>query len=180
MSQKTNKLIWEYVESFTIAIVLALIIRTFVVQPFKIPTGSMHTTLLEGDRILVNKFIYRFKEPEIGDVVVFKSPETANKDYIKRLAAQNGDKIQIKNGRIWLNNQLLDHPDIFRQNYYYNRGEYAAEDSVYVVPEGKMFVLGDNSLSSHDSRYWGPFARKYLEGKAFLIFWPPHRIRIIR
>ena len=102
MSNKIKSEIREWLESLLIALVLALVIRAFVVQAFKIPTGSMRPTLLEGDRILVNKFLYKFKEPSRGDVIVFKYPEDKKKDFIKRLIAVGGETVEIKNGGIYI------------------------------------------------------------------------------
>lgn len=179
MSSKKQTLLWEYVESFFIAIALALIVRSFIVQPFKIPSGSMRPTLIEGDRILVNKYVYRFQEPQAGDIMVFRSLETPQRDFIKRLVGVGEESVEIKEGKIWTNNRLLNTPQIFRDNFYYNRGNYGEEEKAIVVPLGHYFVLGDNSGSSLDSRFWGFVPRKNVLGKAFFIFWPPHRMRIL-
>jgi signal peptidase I len=180
MNDKMRYLMKEWVEPIVIAVVLALIIRTFVVQAFKIPTGSMRTTLMEGDRILVNKFIYRFTQPKRGDVIVFISPEDKKKDFIKRLVGLPNENIQILNGAILVNNNPLEEGSVLKKQKYYNRGDFGAEDQKVTVPPDAYYVLGDNSISSRDSRYWGFMPKKYLLGKAFLIYWPPNRIRIIK
>lgn len=171
----------ENLEVVVTAVILALLIRTFVVQAFKIPTGSMRMTLIEGDRILVNKFIYRFRAPERGDIVVFKYPEDTKKDFIKRLIGLPGEKIRIKDGRIWADGRLIDQPDIFQEIYYYNKPgtPYGADGIEIEVPEDSYFVLGDNSASSRDSRYWGFVPKKYMLGEAFLIYWPVYRMRML-
>ncbi|MEW6171305.1 MAG: signal peptidase I [Candidatus Omnitrophota bacterium] len=181
----------EWIESILIALVLALLIRTFIIQAFKIPTGSMRPTLLEGDRILVSKFIYgaklpfsnkhlpAFKAPKRGDVVVFIYPEDLKRDFIKRLVGLPGDVIEIKDGVIYVNDKPLNEAP-FNQHFYYNRGEYPEEGEKITVPEDSYYVLGDNSSSSKDSRYWGFLNKKYLLGQAFLIYWPPQRIRLIK
>lgn len=190
---KYNKksVIREWVESIIVAFILAMFIRTFVVQAFKIPTGSMRPTLLEGDLILVNKFIYgakvpfsnlnlpRLREPLRGDVVVFIYPENPKKDFIKRLIGLPGETIQIKDGTIYVNEVPLLEP-VFNQRYYYNRGEFVKEGQKIKVPSDSFFVLGDNSASSQDSRYWGFVPHKNILGKAIVIYWPPQRIRIIK
>ncbi len=176
--QKAKPVIKEYGESLLIAFVLAMIIRTFVVQAFKIPTGSMKPTFVEGDRILVSKFIYKFKDPERGDVIVFKYPENPKLAFIKRLIGKAGDKIRIKNGRILIDGQEVYIKQI-NANFYYNRGKYGGIDQDVMVPEDALFALGDNSANSKDSRYWGFVPAKNLIGKAILIYWPPYRMRLI-
>jgi len=187
-----RKPVWrEWLESIVIAFLLAMVIRTFIVQAFRIPTGSMRTTLIEGDIILVNKFIYGAKvpfinfrlpalrEPKRGDVVVFIYPEDPKKDFIKRLVAVAGESVEIKNGTLYVNEQPLLEP-VFNRTYYYNRGDFGREGRKIKVPQGSLFVLGDNSASSQDSRYWGFVPSGNLLGKAMIIYWPPNRIRIIK
>jgi signal peptidase I len=191
--QETRKksAVREWIESIVIAFILAMVIRTFVIQAFKIPTGSMRPTLLEGDAILVNKFIYgakipftdwslpEIRKPRRQDVIVFIYPNEPKKDFIKRLVAVGGETVEIKNGTIYINDKPLDNP-VFNQNYYYNRGEYGAIGKKIIVPKDSFFVLGDNSASSQDSRYWGFVPKKNILGKALIIYWPPNRIRIIK
>jgi len=191
MSDKKKSVIREWVESIVVAFILAMVIRTFVVQAFKIPTGSMRTTLLEGDLILVNKFIYGAKipltglslpalrQPKRGDVIVFISPESPKKDFIKRLVALPGETAEIKSGTVYINDKPLT-DSVFNQRYYYNRGEFGEESKKIKIPENSFFVLGDNSASSQDSRYWGFVPRKNILGEALVIYWPPQRIRIIK
>lgn len=180
MNEKVRYLLKEWVEPIVIAVILALIIRTFIVQAFKIPTGSMRPTLMEGDRILVNKFIYKFKEPQRGDVIVFISPEDKKKDFIKRLVGLPGEKIEISNGTALINDIAIGEDSAIRERYYYNRGDFGKKDESLDIPDNAYYVLGDNSISSRDSRYWGFLPKKYLIGKAFLIYWPPTRIRLIK
>ena len=180
MNDRMRYFMKEWVEPIVIAVILALIIRTFIVQAFKIPTGSMRPTLIEGDRILVNKFIYKFKGPERGDVIVFLSPEDKKKDFIKRLVGLSGEKIEISNGTILVDDKAIDKDSVIKERYYYNRGDFGKEGQILEIPEDTYFVLGDNSISSRDSRYWGFLPKKYLIGKAFLIYWPPTRIRLLR
>ena len=168
----------ENLESILWAVTLALVIRTFIMAPFKIPSGSMRPTLLEGDRILVSKIVYRFRQPQRGEIVVFRFPEDPKRPFIKRLIAVGGDKAEIRDGRIWINGQLCESPMI-RDTYYYNQGQYGQEGEPVDVPAGSFYVLGDNSASSHDSRFWGFVSRPLVIGKAVCIFWPPWRIRIL-
>ena len=110
MNERTKAVIREWIESLVIALILALLIRGFVVQAFKIPTGSMRPTLLEGDRLLVNKFIYRFKEPGRGDIIVYRFPKDRKKDYIKRLIAKGGETVEIRKGNIYIDGNLVEDP----------------------------------------------------------------------
>lgn len=190
MNPKIRVIIREYAESIIIALILALIVRTFIVQAFKIPSGSMIPTLQIGDRILVNKFLYGAKipftdwrlpavrQPKRGDIIVFIYPEDKKKDFIKRLIAFEGEIVEIKDGMIYVDGQPVEEP-ILKKRFYYNRGDLL-EGAKFKVPEGHYFVLGDNSASSRDSRYWGALEKKYLLGKAWLIYWPPKRIRLIK
>jgi len=145
-----------------------------------ISTGSMRPTLMEGDRIFVNKFIYRFKDPQRGDVIVFISPEDKKKDFIKRLVGLPGENVQISNGRILINGKPVEENSKLNKRYYYNTGDFGKEGNILTVPKDAFFVLGDNSGSSRDSRYWGFMPKKYLLGKAIFIYWPPNRIGIIK
>jgi len=170
----------EWVEPIIIAVILALIIRTFVVQAFKIPTGSMRPTLMEGDRILVNKFVYKFTQPKRGDVIVFISPEDKKKDFIKRLIGLPNENIEISNGAILINSSPVEEGPVLNKRRYYNRGDFGMEGQNITIPNDAYYVLGDNSISSRDSRYWGFMPKKFLLGKAFLIYWPPNRIGMIK
>ena len=189
--------IWEWIESILFALIIAVVIRVFIVEPYRIPSGSMRPTLIEGDIILVNKFMYGARipftdirlpgltKPKRGDVIVFIYPEDRKKNFIKRLIGFPGDNVEIKNGLIYVNDKPLDDP-IFNQNidgsvrFYYNKGSLAKENQKITVPNGSLFVLGDNSRSSLDSRYWGFVPYKSLLGKAIVIYWPLKRVRIIR
>jgi len=180
LKEKSKRLIREYAESLLIAAILALIIRTFIVTPFKIPTGSMEPTLMPGDKIFVNRFIYRIHPPRRGDVIVFRYPENPRRDFIKRLVAFEGETTEIDNGKIVINGEIVDTPAIFQKIHYNNRGAYGKEGAQITVPRDCYFVLGDNTGSSRDSRYWGFVPRKLLLGEAFVIWWPPRRLGRIK
>jgi len=182
----------EYAESIVLAIFLAVLVRTFLLQAFKIPTGSMRPTLMEGDRILVDKVVYGIKipftrlalpavrKPQRGDLVVFRSPDDIHKDFIKRLVAVGGDEVEIRDLRLWINGRPLTEPPVFRERVYYNRGSYGDAGKPVKIPPGHCFFLGDNSNSSRDSRYWGTLSEGKMIGRAFLIYWPPKRIRWLK
>lgn len=192
MKPHTKMIIREWVESILIAVVLALFIRAFFIQAFKIPSGSMRPTLLEGDKIMVNKLLYGpkipftnyklpgLREPRRGDIVVFKYPEDRKKDFIKRLIAAGGETIEISNGNIIINGKALEGPPEILKFYYYDRGHYGAEGNAVKVPDGACFVLGDNSDSSRDSRYWGFVSKDDIIGRAMFVWWPPWRIQKLK
>ena len=165
----------EWIHSILVALVLTLIIRTFVVQAFKIPSGSMRPTLLEGDKLFVNKYIYRFKSPQRGDIVVFKYPVDRKKDFIKRLVAFGGEEVEIRDGKIYVDGRALDDPKTFGKFYYYNHDPYGGPREVVKVPADNYFVLGDNSANSTDSRFWGFVPKKNMLGKAIFRWWPLNR-----
>jgi signal peptidase I len=175
INPKTKSVVREYVESIVIAVVLALFVRAFIVQAFKIPTGSMKPTLNESNRIFVNKYIYRFSQPQRGDIVVFKYPEDPKKDFIKRLIAKEGETVEISDGDILIDGKPADEPRI-KAIYYYNRGDWGQPKQKITVPKDCFYVLGDNSASSRDSRYWGFVPKRYILGKAIFRYWPLNAI----
>ena len=181
----------EYFESIVIAVILALFIRTFVVQAFKIPTGSMENNLLIGDHLLVNKFVLgptasgleRMLLPtgEIarGDVVVFKYPEQPDRDFIKRIIGLPGDTIELRAKKVYINGTPLDEPYVhFLEPPRAGADEHEVTSfdvrerfAPVTVPPGHYFAMGDNRDNSQDSRYWGFLPRDYVKGKALLIYW---------
>ena len=170
----------ENIESLVWAVALALLIRTFIVAPFKIPSGSMRPTLIEGDRILVNKFVYRFTTPQRGDIIVFRYPEDPKRPFIKRLVGLGGDQVEIRDGHLYVNGAQLEQNEVFRTSHYDNQGSFGQAHKVIEVPQDALFVLGDNSGSSHDSRFWGFVPKRLLIGRAMCIFWPLSRWRVLR
>ena len=170
--KKSKKPVWrEMLEVVIWAVILALLIRTFVVEAFYIPTGSMEPTLMPHDRVLVAKFIYYFVEPKRGDIVVFKFPLDTSTDFIKRIIGLPGDHIKIVEGKVYINGRLLKEPYVVHNDMF-------SMDEI-VVPKGRYFVMGDNRPNSDDSRYWGYVPKENIKGKAFIIYWPITRIRIL-
>lgn len=180
----------EWIKPVIIAVVLALIIRTFAVQPFKIPTNSMAPTFLPGDRIFVSKIVYGpkiplleirlpgMREPELGDIVVFRSP-IEDKYLVKRFIARGGETVSVSMGDLYLDGEKIeDNP--MRSIFYHNYPGPTGLEEPYLVPEGKFYVLGDNSANSMDSRYWGVVPEENMVGKVVLIHWPFRRIRLVR
>jgi signal peptidase I len=185
MKNINKNIVKEYAETIIIAILIALFIRTFLVQAFKIPSGSMKETLLIGDHILVNKFLYGIKipflrktivpisDPEQGDVIVFIYPIDRSKDFIKRVIAVAGDTIEIKDKKIFINSSLYnDGHGVYTDNLIFPRAMQPRDNfGPVTVPEGSLFVMGDNRDQSLDSRFWGFVNLKDVLGKAFVIYW---------
>src|SRR5215472_5543642 len=192
----SKSVVREYAEAFGVAIILALIIRTFFIQAYKIPSGSMEPTLLIGDHILVNKLIYGLRMPDSilgvqvpglpygryllhlepihhGDVVVFVFPPDRTKDFIKRVIGLPGDTIQIKNGHPWVNGKPMDDPHGHFEVPDQERSAVSPRDNSpeMQVPPGKVFVMGDNRDRSYDSRFWGLADENNVEGRAMIIYW---------
>ncbi len=185
LAGKTKGRLRENIEAIALAVILALFIRTFVVQAFKIPSGSMKQTLLIGDHILVSKFIYGvklpvigktlipFSEPKHGDIVVFKFPEDPEKDFIKRVVAVTGDVVEIRDKKVFINGKLQQHPYGYHTDPVIIPGGNQPRDNFgpITVPPDSLFVMGDNRDHSYDSRFWGYVNLSAVKGKAFIIYW---------
>ncbi len=156
----------DWIVSIATAVVLALIIRTFIVELYLVDGPSMRPTLQSAERLVVNKFIYRFREPERGEILVFQYPRDPRRDFIKRVIAVPGDTIEIKDGQVYVNSQLMNEPYILSRT----RGDYPLSE----VPAGHIFVMGDNRNNSEDSRFAdvGFVPYDLVKGKAILVFWP--------
>ncbi len=179
----------ESIEAIFIALIVALFIRTFVVQAFKIPSGSMIPTLLIGDHILVNKFIYGIKnpitrktlisigEPERNDVIVFKYPVNPKQDFIKRVIGVAGDRIEILDKRVYVNGKLFEVKNAIHLDSKIISGDFQPRDNLgpIIVPENSLFVMGDNRDNSHDSRFWKFVDMDAVKGKAFIMYWSWNR-----
>ena len=176
----------EYFESICVAVILALFVRTFVVQAFKIPTGSMENNLLIGDHLLVNKFVFAptmtgLEEAVLpivpvrrGDIIVFKYPEDPERDFIKRVIALPGETFELRMKRVYIDGTMLDEPYV---RFLVPPGEDggAAFDvrvqyGPVTVPDGHYFMMGDNRDNSQDSRYWGFLPQEYVKGRALFVY----------
>lgn len=184
-SRRNKTVTQEYIEAVVVAVLLALFVRTFVVQAFKIPSGSMLPTLLIGDHLLVNKFSYGVKLPVIGttlisrpgpargDIVVFRYPRDPSLDYIKRVVAIGGDTIEVRDKQVFVNDKLDENPLAHFTNMDIIPATASTRDNFgpVNVPQGKIFVMGDNRDNSSDSRFWGFVDEKEVRGKALIIYW---------
>ena len=179
---RTKSTVREYAEALGVALLLALVIRTFVVQAFKIPSGSMLPTLQIGDHILVNKFIYGprlevpltqwslgqlpgFREPRAGDVIVFIYPKERDKDFIKRIVAVAGQTVEARGNQVFVDGKKAEDP-----HAHYEKRDHV-DFGPYTVPAGHVFVMGDNRDESYDSRFWGPVPIQDIKGLAMVIYW---------
>jgi signal peptidase I len=191
MAEFKKSTLREYFESIVIAVILALFVRTFVVQAFKIPTGSMENNLLIGDHLLVNKFVYGPTATPVertllpigaihrGDILVFKYPEQPDRDFIKRVIGLPGETLEVREKKVYINGSAIDEP-------YAHFLTPASEASAFhevtsfdvrerygpvTIPPNHYFMMGDNRDNSQDSRYWGFLPRENIKGKALLIYW---------
>ena len=188
MAHSKKSVAREYFESIVIAVILALFVRTWAVQAFKIPTGSMENNLLIGDHLLVNKFVFGptagsldrallpVREIRRGDIVVFKYPNEPERDFIKRVVGLPGETLELRNKKVYVNGQPLDEPYVHFLEPASDSDEVTRFDvreryGPVRVPEGHFFVMGDNRDNSQDSRYWGFLPRGYIKGKALMIYW---------
>jgi signal peptidase I len=187
--RRRKSVVREYAEAIAIAILLALVIRTLIVQAFTIPSGSMMDTLLVGDYILVNKFLYgpelpltdyrlpALRHPDRGDIIVFKYPQDEKRDFIKRIVALPGEQVLIRGAQVVVNGKPLAEPYTKKIDSPLGHGGqpaycgYAYGCEPTTVPADSYFVMGDNRDNSQDSRYWGFVKRDKIKGKAFLIYW---------
>ncbi len=184
--------IFESFESVFMALILAIVIRTYVVQAFKIPTCSMEPTLhgnpVYGDKILVNKFAYLLHPPARGDIFVFHTRGIAGldqeKDYIKRMVGLPGDEVLIRYGEVYIDGRILREPYVFNKIEYFNtaptEGPWGVKNKPVLVPPDSYYALGDNSGNSRDSRYWGFVPARNVKGKAFMIWAPVQRWSLLR
>lgn len=188
-STGTGKVL-EYLKAIGTALIFALIIRTFIVQAFKIPSGSMIPTLLIGDHLLVNKIVYGtpvdipftsvnvfhmpgLRTPHKGDIIVFKYPEDPSRDFIKRVIAVEGDTIQMIDKKLFVNDKQSEEAYTQHTDTSVRLGQLEPRDNFgpYLIPKNKLFVMGDNRDQSYDSRFWGYVDVKQVLGKAMIIYW---------
>jgi len=188
MPRSPKSTVREYFESIVIAVILALFVRTWVVQAFKIPTGSMENNLLIGDHLLVNKLVFGptatpierallpVRDIRRGDIVVFKYPNEPERDFIKRVIALPGETLELRAKKVYVNGRPLDEPYVHFLTPASEGGEVTSIDvreryGPVTVPADQYFVMGDNRDNSQDSRYWGYLPRHYIKGKALMIYW---------
>ncbi len=170
IKKRKKSMIRELLETVISAGIIAFIIITFIGQVTVVRGASMEPTLHDRERLIANKISYRFESPERNEIIIFKPPIGIKRNYIKRIIGIPGDKIEIVNGKIYVNDQALEEPYV----------KYRSNENMppTIVPVDSFFVLGDNRPNSSDSRYWGFVPRKNVVGKAWVVFWPLNKIRI--
>ena len=205
---RTKSAIREYLEALLLAVVLTVVVRGLVVQAFRIPTSSMEETLQIGDFLFVNKMVYgseidigvaghqlvyhRFpaiREPKPGDVIVFRYPDDPARDFIKRCVATGGQTVELRDKVLYVDGQAQEEPYVVHKDPRVLPREVNARDNFgpYVVPQGQLFMMGDNRDNSHDSRFWGGLPRNLVKGQAMILYWSwdadrrvPRATRILR
>jgi len=163
--------VWEFVKTLIIAFILAQLIMVSVAQAFQVEQYSMEPTLLPHDRVLVDKILYRLRQPHRGDVIVLKYPLNPQRNYIKRIVALPGDALEVRNGKLFVNSK--------RVIELYVNGEAQGNYGPLTVPKDSVFVMGDNRNNSEDSRAFGALKKTLIVGQALLIYWPPQRLKIL-
>jgi signal peptidase I len=155
----------EIVGIVAAAFVIAMLVQAFLFKPFTVHQVSMQPTLIEGDRILINRVIYHFRDAKAGEVIVFHSPVTKGEDLVKRVVAVAGDSVAVRDGALYINGAKRDEPYLKEQNF---GGAYPET----IIPEGNVFVMGDNRNNSGDGRLFGPISKDLIIGEAFVLYWP--------
>jgi len=168
--KRKKSMIREVLETVISAGIIAFIIITFIGQVTVVRGASMEPTLHNGERLIANKISYRFESPERGEIIIFRPPIEIKRNYIKRIIGVPGDKIEIINGEVFLNEEKLEEPYVKYKSF--------ENLSAFIVPPDSYFVLGDNRSNSSDSRYWGFVPRKNIVAKAWVVFWPLNKIRL--
>ena len=164
---------FEYIFVIAIAIIIAILIRTFIIHPYMIPTSSMEPTILMGDNLLVEKITYRFHSPKVGEIVVFKNPSGSEKQLVKRIIGVSGDHVEItEDGHVILNNKAYEEPYAIYQN--------VGQSFNFDIQDNTVFVLGDNRGNSQDSRWFGPISKDTIIGRAIFRHWPLNRFGLIK
>lgn len=170
--------IFDFLQSIVVVMAIMVMIYLFIMSPQEISGASMETNFHNGEFILTNKIEYKFTDPKRGDIVIFKSPRNKEIDYIKRVIALPGETIRLSNSIFFINGKKVDEPYLAPGTYTFG-GSFLIENTDFVVPKGKYFVVGDNRPHSSDSREFGPIAKEDFIGKALLRYWPFSRMGLI-
>ena len=173
-----GKAIYSLIETILVALVLAIVLYLFIMTPHEVVGNSMHPTYKNGEFLMANKITYRISEPKRGDVIIFKFSDT--QDFIKRVIGIPGDEVMIKDGKIYINSEMLDESNYLSSSVITNGGEYLHEGQSITIEQGKYFVCGDNRTNSSDSRVFGPIEKGAIKGKAWIVYFPFSEFRIVQ
>jgi signal peptidase I len=169
--------IYSFIETVVIALVIAVVLYLFIMTPHEVLGNSMHPTYKNGEYLMANKLTYKFGEPRRGDVIIFKYSDT--QDFIKRIIGIPRDTVMIKDGKVYINGNLLNEDSYLKDTVYTSGGEYLAEGETLTLEENEYFVLGDNRPHSSDSRTFGPISKDRIKGKAWIVYLPLSEFRIV-
>lgn len=179
MLKKLGAFFLDILEVVVFAIAIFLFIYLLVLQPHKIKGDSMQPNYPDGEFLLTDKLSYRFGQPERGDVIVFEAPGVEGEEYIKRIIGLPGEKVMVKGSRVYINGKILEEPYL-SQSLETSSGIFSTEGKEVVVPQGSYYVLGDNRPASSDSRTWGFVTKQKINGKAWVIYWPPEKVGLVK
>ncbi len=173
-----GKAIYSLIETILVALVLAIVLYLFIMTPHEVVGNSMHPTYKNGEFLMANKITYRISEPKRGDVIIFKYSDTA--DFIKRIIGVPGDEVMIKDGKIYINGELLNESAYLDPSVITNGGSYLHEGQTIKLNEDEYFVCGDNRSNSSDSRDFGPIKKSAIKGKAWIVYYPFSEFRVVQ
>lgn len=176
--KKIVGLLYEMVEVFVVSASIFVVVYLFLMQPHQVKGSSMFPTFKDGEYVLSDKVTYRTRDPQYGDVIVFKAPTNENFDFIKRVIAVPGDRVMISAGKFFVNGNSLDETYL-PSDYTTRAGQFLHEGAEYEIPVGSVFAVGDNRDHSSDSRDWGPVPYQNIIGRAFFRYWPQNQIGVI-
>ncbi len=173
-----GQFILSFLETVVVALVISIVLYIFIMTPHEVIGNSMHPTYKNGEYLMANKITYRLKDPQRGDVIIFKYSDT--QDFIKRVIGLPGDTVMLKDGQLYINNKLLDESNYLNDSVYTNGGDFLKEGESKTVPEGEYFVCGDNRPHSSDSRTFGSISKEDIKGKAWIVYFPFPEFRIVQ
>lgn len=173
-----GKFILSFIETVVVALVISVVLYLFIMTPHEVVGNSMHPTYKNGEMLMANKVLYRIKKPARGDVIIFKYSD--NQDFIKRIIGLPGETVMLKDGKLYINGNMLNESNYLSSSIYTNGGEYLKEGETITVPEGRFFVCGDNRPHSSDSRMFGPIDSNDIKGKAWIVYFPFDQFRLVK
>lgn len=178
-NQKVSAFILDLLQTVVLAFAIFLIIYLFLAQPHQVKGESMFPNFNDNEYLLTNKLSYRFGQPSRGDVVIFAAPPDPTEDYIKRIVGIPGDRVMVRDNKVYLNGELLKE-DYLPRDAITSPGPYMSDGKEIIVGENEYVVFGDNRTNSSDSRKWGPVKREKIVGKAWFAYWPPNKVGLVR